>query len=301
MKNKFFALTATAMTICTMLVAVPTERLNAATIDSAGTAVPNSCTAQRVTVLNSCEDLSKIEDLLETCKIQVYYLQNLCPDGSGGNTSSPDISMPDVSAPDTSVPDISSPDTSAPDVSTPDTSAPDVSAPDTSVPDASAPEDASKPETAPPAETLPDSSSPDTQPPAAEPGDGAESEESVHPYILRVLELVNEERTKAGLNTVTLDSSATAAAMVRAQEIVTNFSHTRPNGSSFTTALKEQGVSYRQAGENIAWGQRTPEQVMEGWMNSSGHRANILNPSFTRIGVGYYQARGSNYWTQLFY
>ena len=60
-------------------------------------------------------------------------------------------------------------------------------------------------------------------------------------------------------------------------------------------------MSYRSCGENIAWGQKTPEQVMEGWMNSAGHRANILNASYTEIGVGFYQnASGVNYWSQLF-
>ena len=79
------------------------------------------------------------------------------------------------------------------------------------------------------------------------------------------------------------------------------FSHTRPDGSSFATALKEQNVSYRSAGENIAWGQQTPKEVVTAWMNSSGHRANIMNPNFTTIGVGYYEnERGTDYWCQLF-
>lgn len=64
---------------------------------------------------------------------------------------------------------------------------------------------------------------------------------------------------------------------MRAKETEQSFSHTRPNGSNFSTALKEQGVSYRGSGENIAWGQKTPEDVMKAWMNSEGHRANILN------------------------
>ncbi len=122
-----------------------------------------------------------------------------------------------------------------------------------------------------------------------------------HAYVLRVVELVNEARAEAGLNPVTLAEDVTAAAQVRAEEIVTSFSHTRPNGTSCFTALEDAGVNYRGAGENIAWGQKTPEEVMNGWMNSAGHRANILNGSFTSIGVGYYQnASGVNYWTQMF-
>ena len=128
-----------------------------------------------------------------------------------------------------------------------------------------------------------------------------DSEQSMHAYVLRVVELVNEERAKAGLNPLTIKEDVTEAAQVRAVECTTMFSHTRPNGTSFVTALKEAGVNYRGAGENIAWGQKTPEQVMEAWMNSSGHRANILNEKYTSIGVGYYQnASGVNYWSQLF-
>lgn len=127
------------------------------------------------------------------------------------------------------------------------------------------------------------------------------SEESVHPYATEILNLVNAERAKVGLSALALDMNITAAANVRAKEIKQSFSHTRPDGSSFSTALKEQGVSYRGSGENIAWGQKSPEQVVNGWMNSDGHRANILNKNFTSMGVGYYQdENGVNYWVQLF-
>ncbi len=131
--------------------------------------------------------------------------------------------------------------------------------------------------------------------------DSSEDEADVHPYVLKVVELVNKERKSAGLNPVTLNTDATTAAQVRAEESSVSFSHTRPDGTSFATALKDAGVSYRSCGENIAWGQKTPEQVMEGWMNSAGHRANILNASYTEIGMGFYQnASGVNYWSQLF-
>ena len=120
-------------------------------------------------------------------------------------------------------------------------------------------------------------------------------------FVRQVVNLVNQERAKAGLSPVTADTSIQTAAQVRAKEIEKSFSHTRPDGSSFSTALTQQGVTYRGSGENIAWGQKTPEQVMNGWMNSDGHRANILNKNFTKIGVGYHQnASGTNYWTQLF-
>lgn len=150
----------------------------------------------------------------------------------------------------------------------------------------------------------PETNTPDTSTPGDsdvnvpnQPGTDAEELTFAH----QVVKLVNEERAKAGLSALTIDVNVEAAAQVRANEIKQSFSHTRPNGSQFSTALKEQGVSYRGAGENIAWGQKSPEAVMQAWMNSDGHRANILNAQFTKIGVGYYQdANGTNYWTQLF-
>lgn len=120
-------------------------------------------------------------------------------------------------------------------------------------------------------------------------------------YIQQVIDLVNNERAKAGLSPLKESLSAAQAADVRAREIATSFSHTRPDGTSFSTALSQNGAAYRGAGENIAYGQRTPQEVMEGWMNSQGHRANILNANYTTIGVGYYEdANGTGYWTQLF-
>lgn len=145
-----------------------------------------------------------------------------------------------------------------------------------------------KPETTPPSE---DTNTPENKPEA----------DKELTFAEQVVELVNQERTKAGLSAVTLDQNIASAALVRAKEIETSFSHTRPNGSKFSTALTEQGVTFKGAGENIAWGQKSPEAVMQAWMNSEGHRANILNKNFTKIGVGYYQnAAGRNFWTQLF-
>ena len=102
------------------------------------------------------------------------------------------------------------------------------------------------------------------------------------------------------LSTYTTNSTISAAANMRAKETVQSFSHTRPNGTSFSTALKEYGISYMAAGENIAYGQRTPQEVVTGWMNSPGHRANILNSNFHKIGIGVYQSNGVIYWSQLF-
>lgn len=120
-------------------------------------------------------------------------------------------------------------------------------------------------------------------------------------FAQQVVDLVNRERAKEGLAPLTMDETLNQAALVRAKEIQTSFSHTRPNGSGFATAIKEAGAAYRTAGENIAWGQDSPEEVVEAWMNSAGHRKNIMNASFTRIGVGHLQnGAGTDYWAQLF-
>lgn len=128
-----------------------------------------------------------------------------------------------------------------------------------------------------------------------------EENEGDRSYVNQVVALVNAERMKAGLSPLTQTADLSRAAAQRAEETSRSFSHTRPDGSSFSTVLSQNGISYRGSGENIAYGQRTPEQVMEGWMNSQGHRANILNSQYTAIGVGYYQdSNGTPYWTQLF-
>lgn len=119
-------------------------------------------------------------------------------------------------------------------------------------------------------------------------------------YAYEVVELVNQERAKNGLSALTTDKTLMDAAQKRAVETNTSFSHTRPSGQNFSTVLSEFGISYRSAGENIAYGQKTPEDVVNAWMNSSGHRANILNSSYTTIGVGCYKSGNTYYWSQLF-
>lgn len=131
------------------------------------------------------------------------------------------------------------------------------------------------------------------------PDQGTDNED--RSFAMQVVKLVNTERAKEGLPALTVDAGIESAALVRAKETEKSFSHTRPDGRQFSTALTEAGVTFRGSGENIAYGQRTPEEVMKGWMNSPGHRANIMNKNYTKIGVGYYQnSNGVNYWTQLF-
>jgi uncharacterized YkwD family protein/spore coat assembly protein SafA len=116
----------------------------------------------------------------------------------------------------------------------------------------------------------------------------------------QVLSLVNQERSKAGLKPLQMDWELQRVARTKSQDMKNKnyFSHTSPTYGSPFDMMKQFGISYRSAGENIAQGQRTPQEVMNSWMNSSGHRANILSNSFTHIGVGY-EANG-NYWTQMF-
>ena len=148
-------------------------------------------------------------------------------------------------------------------------------------------------EETPPAEEVPPQEEPDEDEPE-ESGDVQEA-------AVAVASLVHEARQAAGLSELELDADLCAAAQARAQEIAQSFSHTRPDGSSCFTILDEFGISYRAVGENIAMGQRTPEEVMDGWMNSSGHRANILNGTFTSIGVGHYvDGDGMHHWVQIF-
>ena len=116
----------------------------------------------------------------------------------------------------------------------------------------------------------------------------------------RVIELVNQERTSRGLQPLLKHDGLMVAAAARAKELSQRYSHTRPDGSECFTILWHLGIDYAYAGENIAMGQRTPEIVMNDWMNSSGHRANILNENYDCIGVGYTMVDGHPYWVQLF-
>ena len=119
-------------------------------------------------------------------------------------------------------------------------------------------------------------------------------------YEEQVLVLVNEQRAANGLSALTLSASISNIARAKSQDMHDKnyFSHTSPTYGSAFDMLKAANISYRTAGENIAMGYATPEAVVTAWMNSSGHRANILNSGYTQLGVGYV-ADGS-YWTQIF-
>ena len=119
-------------------------------------------------------------------------------------------------------------------------------------------------------------------------------------YEKEVIALVNKERRLAGLKDLTYDWQLSRVARYKSEDMRDKgyFSHTSPTYGSPFQMMKSFGISYRSAGENIAKGQKTPAEVVNAWMNSSGHRANILNSSFTHIGVGY--VADGKYWTQMF-
>ena len=133
--------------------------------------------------------------------------------------------------------------------------------------------------------------------PSAEP---EEDINSVSAFEKEVITLVNTIRHENGLGYLRADAQLCRIARMKSQDMREKgyFSHTSPTYGSPFDMLRQFGVSYRTAGENIAMGYRTPQAVVDGWMNSPGHRANILNENYTSIGVGYI-AEG-NYWTQLF-
>lgn len=110
--------------------------------------------------------------------------------------------------------------------------------------------------------------------------------------------LVNEERAAQGLDPVVFDAALGQAAQAHAEDMSANqyFDHASLDGRSFTDRCVEAGYDARPRGENIAWGQATPEDVMQSWMNSSGHRANILAADTNEIGVGF----ADQYWVQVF-
>ena len=120
-------------------------------------------------------------------------------------------------------------------------------------------------------------------------------------YATEVLRLTNIERANEGLPALGTTPELTQTAVVRAYEIIQSFSHDRPDGRSCFTAFAENGVVYSWAGENIAMGQRTPADVVRAWMNSPGHRENILKSQFNNLGVGVAMgANGRLYWSQSF-
>ncbi|UGB30823.1 CAP domain-containing protein [Metabacillus sp. B2-18] len=146
----------------------------------------------------------------------------------------------------------------------------------------------------------PTTQQPTTQQPAQTEQTTEQASYQLSQYEQQVVDLTNQERAKQGLPALKVDFTLSKVAREKSLDMQKNnyFSHTSPTYGSPFDMMKKFGVTYRTAGENIAKGQRTPQEVVNAWMNSSGHRANILSSNFTHIGVGYV-AEG-NYWTQQF-
>ncbi|WP_370529734.1 CAP domain-containing protein [Alkalihalobacillus sp. AL-G] len=145
-----------------------------------------------------------------------------------------------------------------------------------------------------PAPEQPQQTQPQTQP------DGAKALSEIE---RQVIELTNKERQKQGLPTLKADVKLAQVAQEKSNDMQENgyFSHNSPNYGSPFQMMQEFGVSYQSAAENIAAGQQSAEQVVQAWMNSPGHRRNIMNKELTHIGVGCAKGgRQGIYWTQMF-
>lgn len=125
----------------------------------------------------------------------------------------------------------------------------------------------------------------------------AEANKTVEEKVQEVIDLTNEEREKRGLAPLERNESLMEAAAIRAEEIAEKFDHTRPNGLRFDSVLSYVGINNGYCGENIAGHGGNAAAVVRGWMNSSGHKKNILNSKYTEIGVGYTEEGG---WVQIF-
>ncbi|MEH7361971.1 CAP domain-containing protein [Priestia megaterium] len=131
--------------------------------------------------------------------------------------------------------------------------------------------------------------------------DKAEQTKDASQFEQKVVDLVNQERQKQGLKPLTLNKKLSDVARTKSKDMMDKgyFDHNSPTYGSPFDMMKQFGIEYTTAGENIAKGQQSPEDVMNAWMNSDGHRKNILNPDFTEIGVGYVKG-DTTYWTQQF-
>ena len=131
-------------------------------------------------------------------------------------------------------------------------------------------------------------------------GNNTNASTGISQYASEVINLTNQERAKSGLPALKADTQLSGVAQKKCLDMQQNnyFSHTSPTYGSPFDMMRDFGVTYEAAGENIAQGQSTPQEVVQAWMNSEGHRKNIMSNSFTHIGVGFEQ--GGNHWTQMF-
>lgn len=223
-------------------------------------------------ILTSVATASEIKNVDCTVKSNCVYAEKFSPYFSDSRLFEylKQFNLPCIG--DTDKPEINIPETEAPDMETPE-------APETNIPET-------------------DTSEPETDVPETD--NNIQSQDAL---AIEVLRLVNAERAKAGLGSLTLDSSLSSVAKKHSEDMKSNnyFDHTNLKGQSPFDRLKSAGIAYTTAGENIAMGQKTAQSVVSGWMNSSGHRANILNKNFGRMGLGTAKTySGGYYWTQIF-
>ena len=136
---------------------------------------------------------------------------------------------------------------------------------------------------------------------AVEASEHAGSPIQTEPFIAESFELLNHERDLAGLTPMSLDPELSEAANARVAELETTFSHKRVDGTDFSHILKNSNISYTSAGEIIAAGQKTPSAVLSSWMGSAPHRAQILNTTHSKVGIGHRKSSsGTDYWVMIF-
>ncbi len=197
--------------------------------------------------------------------------------------NTPEVKKPEVKTPVVKTPVVKAPEVKTPVVKTPVVKTPVVKTPVVKTPVVKAPEVKT--------------------PVVTKPEQNTNTNTSVSSYEKQVADLVNAERAKAGVAPLTLDSSISNVARTKSKDMANNnyFAHTSPTYGSAGNMLSQFGINYSAWGENIASGQKTPQQVVTAWMNSQGHRENILSPTFTKLGVGYAtNSNGVAYWTQMF-
>ncbi|WP_371818604.1 CAP domain-containing protein [Sedimentibacter sp. zth1] len=237
-----------------------------------------SCNNKYISILNSLKSR--------------FGQKNDKPSVTTPNNNKPNITVPNNNKPNVTVPNNNKPSVTVPEKDKPSITIPEKNKPSITVPEKDKPS-ITVPEKDKPSITVPEKDKPSTE----------NTNTSVSSFEKKVVELVNVERTKNGLTPLKLDTSISNVARIKSKDMATNnyFSHTSPTYGSAGNMLTKYNISYTAWGENIAAGQRTPEEVVNAWMNSSGHRANILSSTFTKIGVGYAtNSSGKAYWTQMF-
>lgn len=249
-----------------------------ATVMAADTAAANTCAGTAQAAAPYSFSLQSFKDLWGKICGELMLRFHI------GDSSCPASETP--AAPETEIPQQEIPQT--------ETQPAEPSQPAPSAPQTTAPADDSTPQTTTDAEETAPAQTP-VKTPAPSPTVPAAGS-----YAQQVVDLVNAQRAAQGLSALTMDAKLTEVAQAKAQDMHDNgyFSHTSPTYGSPFDMMRAFGVSYRTAGENIAMGYSSAQAVMNGWMNSSGHRANILNSAYTRIGVGY--VADGNYWVQEF-